>query len=59
MVAAHGLPGDVYVYGQGKNISMRDWVDMIIRVGARAGLLADRPARGHRREPPAARSRPT
>ncbi len=25
MVAAHGVPGDVYVYGQGENISMRDW----------------------------------
>jgi len=37
MVAAHGLPGDVYVYGQGENISMRDWVDMIVRVGREAG----------------------
>jgi dTDP-glucose 4,6-dehydratase len=36
MVAAHGLPGDVYVYGQGENISMRDWVDMIVRVGREA-----------------------
>ena len=26
-VAAQGTPGDVYVYGQGANISMRDWVD--------------------------------
>src|ERR671935_2718654 len=24
-VAAHGIPGDVYVYGQGRNISMGDW----------------------------------
>ena len=24
-VAAHGKPGDVYVYGQGENISMADW----------------------------------
>ena len=24
-VAAHGIPGDVYVYGQGENISMADW----------------------------------
>jgi dTDP-glucose 4,6-dehydratase len=43
MVAAHGLPGDVYVYGQGENISMRDWVDMIVRVGQEAGYWgADR-----------------
>ena len=38
MVAAHGVPGDVYVYGQGENISMRDWVDLIIRVGHENGF---------------------
>ena len=27
MVAAQGVPGDVYVYGQGENISMADWAD--------------------------------
>jgi dTDP-glucose 4,6-dehydratase len=36
-VAAHGTPGDVYVYGQGKNISMAAWAGMIIRVGEEAG----------------------
>jgi dTDP-glucose 4,6-dehydratase len=36
-VAAHGIPGDVYVYGQGKNISMADWAAMILRVGEEAG----------------------
>ena len=36
-VAAHGTPGDVYVYGQGANISMRDWADLIIRVGEEHG----------------------
>jgi dTDP-glucose 4,6-dehydratase len=36
-VAAHGTPGDVYVYGQGTNISMRDWVDLILRVGEAEG----------------------
>ncbi len=36
-VAAHGIPGDVYVYGQGENISMRDWVDLILRVGEEHG----------------------
>ena len=42
-VAAHGVPGDVYVYGQGKNISMGDWVetDPARRPGER--LLARRP----------------
>src|SRR5918997_6905052 len=37
-VAAHGTPGDVYVYGQGKNISMRDWVDLILRIGEEHGF---------------------
>ncbi len=37
-VAAHGIPGDVYVYGQGKNISMADWSDLIIRVGEENGF---------------------
>jgi len=36
-VAAQGTPGDVYVYGQGENISMRDWVDLILRVGEAEG----------------------
>jgi dTDP-glucose 4,6-dehydratase len=38
MVAAHGVPGDVYVYGQGENISMQDWVDLILRVGQEHGF---------------------
>src|SRR5579871_632998 len=29
-VAAHGIPGDVYVYGQGENISMADWAALIL-----------------------------
>ena len=37
MVAAHGKPGDVYVYGQGENISMRDWGELILRVGEEEG----------------------
>jgi dTDP-glucose 4,6-dehydratase len=36
-VAAQGVPGDVYVYGQGKNISMRAWADMILRIGEEKG----------------------
>jgi dTDP-glucose 4,6-dehydratase len=38
MVAAQGSPGDVYVYGQGRNISMRDWVDLILRLGEENGF---------------------
>src|SRR5205823_826861 len=37
-VAAHGIPGDVYVYGQGKNTSMADWAARILRVGEEAGF---------------------
>src|SRR5438477_791389 len=37
-VAAHGTPGDVYVYGQGENISMADWVALILRVGREQGF---------------------
>jgi len=36
-VAAHGVPGDLYVYGQGSNISMADWADLILRTGEEAG----------------------
>jgi dTDP-glucose 4,6-dehydratase len=42
-VAAHGRPGDVYVYGQGENISMADWADLILRTGHEHGYWpADR-----------------
>jgi dTDP-glucose 4,6-dehydratase len=37
MVAARGIPGDLYVYGQGTNVSMREWADMILRIGREQG----------------------
>jgi dTDP-glucose 4,6-dehydratase len=37
-VAAHGLAGDHYVYGQGENISMRDWSDLILKTGEQHGF---------------------
>jgi dTDP-glucose 4,6-dehydratase len=40
-VAAHGVPGDVYVYGQGENVSMRDWCDLVLRVGREHGFWGD------------------
>lgn len=40
-VAAKGVPGDVYVYGQGENISMADWSQKIIDVGAANGFWGD------------------
>lgn len=36
-VAAQGIPGDVYVYGQGKNVSMADWAGLILRLGEEGG----------------------
>ncbi len=37
-VAAQGIPGDVYVYGQGENISMAGWSDLIIATGEEHGF---------------------
>ena len=37
-VAAHGIPGDLYVYGQGQNITMGDWAAMILRTGEAEGF---------------------
>ena len=49
-VAAQGMPGDVYVYGQGENISMADWCDLILRIGEEHGFWpADRRRRHERR----------
>ena len=42
MVAARGIPGDLYVYGQGKNISMADWADLILRLGEEGGHWSGR-----------------
>jgi dTDP-glucose 4,6-dehydratase len=41
-VAASGVPGDLYVYGQGKNISMQDWADLILRTGREQGYWPER-----------------
>lgn len=40
-VAAHSTPGEHYVYGQGENIAMRDWVALILRVGCENGYWPD------------------
>jgi dTDP-glucose 4,6-dehydratase len=41
-VAAQGIPGDLYVYGQGENISMRDWAELILRIGREDGYWEER-----------------
>jgi dTDP-glucose 4,6-dehydratase len=42
MVAARGIPGDLYVYGQGKNIGIGEWADLILRIGREEGYWGDR-----------------
>jgi dTDP-glucose 4,6-dehydratase len=54
MVASKGIPGDVYVYGQGENVSMDEWAKLILRIGEEEGFW---PA-GRRIETTAARFRP-
>ena len=41
-VAAAGIPGDVYCYGQGANISMNDWAALILRIGEEEGFWPPR-----------------
>jgi dTDP-glucose 4,6-dehydratase len=41
-VAAHGIPGDVYVYGQGENVSMARWAEMILEIGQAQGHWPER-----------------
>jgi dTDP-glucose 4,6-dehydratase len=40
-VAAQGIPGEHYVYGQGENISMHDWSELILRTGREHGFWGD------------------
>jgi len=37
-----GTPGDVYVYGYGKNITMLEWYELIIRIGKEHGYWGDK-----------------
>src|SRR5580765_1536707 len=41
-VAAKGTPGDVYVYGQGKKITMQEWADLILEIGREQGYWGER-----------------
>jgi len=36
-VALFGHPGEVYVYGQGKNISILDWMHLVLKIGQQEG----------------------
>jgi dTDP-glucose 4,6-dehydratase len=41
-VAVKGQPGGVYCYGQGENIRIADWAELIVRVGEENGFWRDR-----------------
>ena len=49
-VAAKGNPGEVYVYGQGENISMKDWAELAPARRRGGRPLARRPRDRHERE---------
>lgn len=40
-VALEGNPGEQYVYGYGENVSMQQWTDMILEIGAEQGYWDD------------------
>jgi dTDP-glucose 4,6-dehydratase len=41
-VTVNGIPGDVYCYGQGRNISIGEWARLILDVGEGAGYWSAR-----------------
>lgn len=41
-VALFGEPGDMYVYGYGKSVSMLEWYNMIIRIGQEEGFWGEK-----------------
>jgi dTDP-glucose 4,6-dehydratase len=52
-VALQGTPGEVYCYGQGENVRIGDWAELILRVGEEHGFW-----KGRRVVRDAARQRP-
>lgn len=41
-IAAHGKPGETYCYGHGKDISIKDWAELIVKVGKEMGVWGDK-----------------
>ena len=41
-VTLHGIPGDVYCYGAGRNISMLEWAQLILQIGEEEGYWPER-----------------
>ena len=40
-IAENGVPGETYVFGHGENITMADWVALIIKTGVEMGAWPD------------------
>ncbi len=41
-IAAHGKPGETYCYGHGKDISIKEWAELIVKVGKNMGVWGDK-----------------
>lgn len=41
-IAAFGKPGETYCYGHGKDISIKDWAELIVKVGKEMGIWGDK-----------------
>ncbi|HEX7344639.1 MAG TPA: GDP-mannose 4,6-dehydratase [bacterium] len=44
LAALHGSPGEVYIFGQGRNIAIADWIKQILQVGNDNGVWPEREA---------------
>jgi dTDP-glucose 4,6-dehydratase len=42
LAALYGSPGEVYTFGQGKNVKIADWIELILKVGRDNGFWSDR-----------------
>ena len=42
LTALHGSPGQIYVFGQGRNIAIADWIKLILQIGKDNGYWPER-----------------
>ena len=42
LTALHGSPGEVYVFGQGRNAAIGDWIHLILQIGKDHGFWPER-----------------
>lgn len=41
-IAAHGKQGETYCYGHGKDISVKEWAELIVKIGKEIGIWGDK-----------------